>query len=80
MFNDIIFGQCVILVDYYAPLFFLEVSTISPEQFCDKVNLCDETAQVSLSKSGDACTLCQDVLGEVLSKLQDPDTEVVVLR
>lgn len=72
------FGQCVTLVDYYAPLFFSEVSMISPEQFCDKVNLCDETAQVSLLKSGDACTLCQNVLGEVLSKLQDPDTEVVV--
>ncbi|XP_074587200.1 uncharacterized protein LOC141843072 [Curcuma longa] len=72
--------QCVILVDYYAPLFFLEVSTVSPEQFCDKVNLCDETAQVSLLKSGDACTLCQNVLGEVLSKLQDPDTELEVIE
>ncbi|XP_074578371.1 uncharacterized protein LOC141834878 [Curcuma longa] len=72
--------QCVTLVDYYAPLFFSEVSMISPEQFCDKVNLCNGSDQVSLPKNDNACTLCQDILGEVLSKLQDPDTELEVIE
>ncbi|KAG6481273.1 hypothetical protein ZIOFF_057869 [Zingiber officinale] len=72
--------ECVTLVDYYAPLFFLEVSKTSPEEFCDKVNLCDSNAQVSLPKHDNACTLCQDILGEVLSKLQDPDTELEVIE
>ncbi|XP_042425125.1 proactivator polypeptide-like 1 [Zingiber officinale] len=72
--------QCITLVDYYAPLFFLEVSKTSPEEFCDKVNLCDSNAQVSLPKHDNACTLCQDILGEVLSKLQDPDTELEVIE
>ncbi|KAL2557828.1 saposin B domain-containing protein [Forsythia ovata] len=31
--------QCIVLVDYYAPLFFLEVSSIQPEYFCRKALL-----------------------------------------
>ncbi|CAA6661865.1 unnamed protein product [Spirodela intermedia] len=32
--------QCSILVDYYAPLFFVEVSSMSPHDFCTKMNFC----------------------------------------
>ncbi|KAJ7961111.1 Saposin B domain-containing protein [Quillaja saponaria] len=32
--------QCITLVDYYASLFFIEVSSIQPGEFCSKVNLC----------------------------------------
>ncbi|URD88270.1 Saposin-like type B, region 1 [Musa troglodytarum] len=72
--------QCITLVDYYAPMFFLEVSTISPEQFCEKVNLCGETVVMQLPKCDDACSLCHNVVVEVLIKLKDPDTELEVLE
>uniref|UniRef100_A0A1D1ZAY7 Pulmonary surfactant-associated protein B n=1 Tax=Anthurium amnicola TaxID=1678845 RepID=A0A1D1ZAY7_9ARAE len=36
--------QCEKLVDYYAPLFFLEVSSMRPHDFCRKINLCVDTA------------------------------------
>ncbi|CAD5194493.1 unnamed protein product [Musa acuminata subsp. malaccensis] len=72
--------QCITLVDYYAPMFFLEVSTVSPEQFCEKVNLCGETVVMQLPKRDDACNLCHNVVVEVLVKLKDPDTELEVLE
>ncbi|CAL9138525.1 unnamed protein product [Musa acuminata var. zebrina] len=72
--------QCIALVDYYAPIFFLEVSTVSPEQFCEKVNLCGETVVMQLPKRDDACSLCHNVVVEVLVKLKDPDTELEVLE
>ncbi|WOK93684.1 proactivator polypeptide-like 1 [Canna indica] len=72
--------QCITMVDYYAPIFFLEVSTIKPEQFCKKVNLCEESALVNLLKRDDTCNFCHNVIEEVISKLDDPDTELEVIQ
>ncbi|XP_073113433.1 uncharacterized protein [Elaeis guineensis] len=72
--------QCVLLVDYYAPLFFMEVATIRPEQFCEKVNLCEKTVLVPLPKHDDACTICHHVIQEILTKLEDPDTQLEIIE
>lgn len=74
---EIIFWQCISLVDHYAPLFFLELSTITPEQLCEKANLCGDTELVNLPKSSDFCTLCHNIVKEILTKLEDPDTQVL---
>lgn len=63
-------------MDYYAPLFFLEVSSIQPGEFCQKVNLCEQMALLSTQFKEDSCQLCHHAVSEVLEKLKDPDTQV----
>ena len=72
----VLFWQCLILVDYYAPLFFLEISSIQPTDFCQKVNLCEQVALNSQQASKNSCELCHYAIAEALLKLKDPDTEV----
>ncbi|GAY32210.1 hypothetical protein CUMW_001130 [Citrus unshiu] len=36
--------ECISVVDYYVPLFFLEISTIQPADFCQNFNLCQPDA------------------------------------
>ncbi|KAK1270333.1 hypothetical protein QJS04_geneDACA005878 [Acorus gramineus] len=57
--------QCTILVDYYSSLFFMKVSSINPDCFCAKLNLCED----------DICDICHQVVSEVLVKLRDPDSQ-----
>lgn len=72
--------QCLVLVDYYAPLFFMEIAKIQPEEFCTRVNLCEELMSVSLLKGDDTCTLCHNVVNEVLAKLKDPDSQLEIIQ
>lgn len=72
--------QCIVLVDYYAPLFFLEVSSVQPENFCRKVALCGKDISVPQQLSKDTCDLCHDALTEALLKLKDPDTELEIVE
>ncbi|XP_017701867.2 prosaposin-like isoform X2 [Phoenix dactylifera] len=67
--------QCILLVDYYASLFFGEITNIRPEEFCTKVNLCEKMVAVNLQKSEETCTLCHRVVAEITTKLKDPDAE-----
>ncbi|RWW26159.1 hypothetical protein BHE74_00024860 [Ensete ventricosum] len=69
--------QCILLVDYYASLFFVEISNIHPEEFCIKFSLCQERLSV---KSDDTCSLCHGVVAKLLMKLQDPDTQFEVIK
>jgi saposin len=71
--------QCITLVDYYVPLFFTEVATISPDELCEKLHLCKETNAIKLPTSGSACKLCNKAVLEIVtkSKLQDPSTQVL---
>lgn len=71
--------QCVILVDYYAQLFFVQVTKIHPEEFCKKVNLCEKTS-VFLPNKDDTCTLCHQVVVEILAKLKDPDSQMEIIE
>ncbi|KAJ4837824.1 hypothetical protein Tsubulata_029353 [Turnera subulata] len=72
--------QCITLVDYYAPLFFVEVSTIQPQDFCRKVNLCQHTVMLASERKQDSCQICQHAISEVLLKLKDPDTQLEIIE
>ncbi|KAM1386820.1 hypothetical protein TB1_032372 [Malus domestica] len=72
--------QCVTLVDYYAPLFFLEVSSLEPAEFCQKVNLCQQVACVSSQFKEDGCGLCHRAVSEMSVKLKDPDTQLEIIE
>ncbi|KAM7264110.1 hypothetical protein ACFE04_001793 [Oxalis oulophora] len=71
--------KCVTLVDYYAPLFFLEVSSLQPEELCQKGNLCQEVGRLS-SLHEDSCGICHKTIAELLTKLQDPDNQLEILE
>ncbi|CAL4978071.1 unnamed protein product [Urochloa decumbens] len=70
--------QCITLVDYYVPLFFLEVSMVKPEKFCESVHLCKNGMKISLPTQEGTCGLCHHVLLEVLIMLKDPNTKLEV--
>lgn len=72
--------QCTVLVDYYAPLFFVEVGLIRPEDFCTKVNLCREMPFIHFLKRDDPCSICHRTVIEVLTKLKDPDTQLEIIE
>ncbi|XP_052171822.1 uncharacterized protein LOC127787836 [Diospyros lotus] len=72
--------HCIALVDYYIPLFFQEVESVKPEDFCQKVNLCKQKLVTSWPLSGDKCDICRDAIAEVLLKLKDPDTKLDILE
>ncbi|KAK3163974.1 hypothetical protein QOZ80_1AG0010910 [Eleusine coracana subsp. coracana] len=71
--------QCITLVDYYIPLFFLEVSTVNPEKFCESVHLCKKGMEIHIPTREDACGLCRHVLVEVLMMLKNPNTQTEVI-
>ncbi|XVF37435.1 hypothetical protein REPUB_Repub20aG0007400 [Reevesia pubescens] len=72
--------QCITLVDYYAPLFFVEISSIQPEDFCTKFNLCKKVALISSQIREDSCGICHHAVSEVLIKLKDPDTQLDIIE
>ena len=63
-------------MDYYVPLFFSEVATIQPGEFCHKVNLCQDIAHISLKVQEDSCEFCKDTVSTLLEKLKESDTKV----
>lgn len=72
--------KCIMLVDYYAPLFFLEVSSVQPEGFCKKVGFCRNAMISSLSGTTNKCDLCHHAVDDVLDKLKDPDTKLEIVE
>ncbi|XP_061368512.1 uncharacterized protein LOC133311475 isoform X1 [Gastrolobium bilobum] len=72
--------QCITLVDYYAPLFFVEIASIQPGDFCNKVNLCQHIASISLQVQEHSCEFCKDTVSELLAKLKNPDTELEIIE
>ncbi|KMT06581.1 hypothetical protein BVRB_7g157510 [Beta vulgaris subsp. vulgaris] len=72
--------QCTLLVNYYAPLFFSEVSSVAPEGFCKRVELCRNVMVSSLPEKNNKCDLCHKAMDEALEKLKDPDTELEVIQ
>ncbi|XP_073281747.1 uncharacterized protein [Primulina huaijiensis] len=73
--------QCIVLVDFYAPLLLSEISSMKPTDLCQKTDLCKKKKNMSVSQhvSKDKCDLCHSVITEALEKLKDPDTEIVKL-
>lgn len=72
--------ECITLVDYYVPLFFLEISSVQPGEFCQKLNLCDQVVSISQHLMKDSCEFCQHAVAEALLKLKDPDTQLEILE
>ncbi|KAG2628448.1 hypothetical protein PVAP13_3KG252000 [Panicum virgatum] len=70
--------ECTRLVDYYAPLFFTRIASLSPEDFCVSISFCVEAKFIHLPRHEDACTLCHEVVDEIVTNLEDPDMEVFV--
>ncbi|KMZ60904.1 Saposin B domain-containing protein [Zostera marina] len=72
--------QCILLVDYYAPFFFLEIETLDPKKFCTKVNLCGASSYIPRMAVDDTCGICNDAISEFLVKLEDPETELEIIE
>ncbi|CAJ1810744.1 unnamed protein product [Sphenostylis stenocarpa] len=71
--------KCITLVDYYAPLFFLEIATIQPGEFCHKINLCHLISYISLQVQEDSCGFYKDTVSTLLAKLKDSDTKLEII-
>ncbi|KAL5202075.1 hypothetical protein ABZP36_013027 [Zizania latifolia] len=72
--------ECTKLVDYYASIFFTKITSLSPEEFCVSVSLCDEVTFIHLPRHEDACTLCHEVADEILTDLDNPDMELNIIE
>ncbi|WOG93162.1 hypothetical protein DCAR_0312443 [Daucus carota subsp. sativus] len=72
--------ECLTLVDYYVPLFFMEIASLEPADFCQKVDLCEQVAFVSEHLKKDSCEFCQKTVAEALLKLKDPETELELVE
>lgn len=72
----IILLQCINLVDYYAPLLFLEVSEVQPQEFCQRIGLCGQVVSILQHIPKGNCEFCHQVVAEALEKLKDPETQV----
>ncbi|GMH10008.1 hypothetical protein Nepgr_011849 [Nepenthes gracilis] len=72
--------QCITLVDYYATLFFSELSSIQADEFCEKANLCQSTRTSYLLVNDDICDVCHLAVSEILIKLKDPDSKLEIIE
>ena len=77
--NILLSLQCVELMDSYATLLFAKISEIKPEEFCKQYGLCRDTTFFSGVGSDSTCVFCHHLLDEIMSKLKDPDAEVIAL-
>ncbi|KAF3593441.1 hypothetical protein Bca4012_079638 [Brassica carinata] len=72
--------QCITLVDYYLPLFFLHLESFQPHYFCKRMNLCGHVVALVQEARQDTCDVCHRTVSEILIKLQDPDTQLDVIE
>ncbi|XP_016452836.1 uncharacterized protein LOC107777346 [Nicotiana tabacum] len=72
--------KCTALVDQYVRPFFLVISTIKPDDICQKVDLCQKVVSISRYFSQNGCDLCHQVVNETLLKLKNPDTQLDILE
>ncbi|KAL0347548.1 UNVERIFIED_CONTAM: hypothetical protein Scaly_1770800 [Sesamum calycinum] len=72
--------QCIVWWTIMPLYFFLEVSSIQAEDFCRKVDLCEEGVSISQELSKDKCDICHNAVTEALLKLKDPDTELEIVQ
>ncbi|KAJ4779993.1 Surfactant protein B containing protein [Rhynchospora pubera] len=76
--------ECISLVNYYASLFFNEISKIKPKDFCKEVNLCESSLSYyknALRTNGNStCEFCHHMIDEILTKLKDPDAQFEILE
>ncbi|KAI4341871.1 hypothetical protein MLD38_026543 [Melastoma candidum] len=71
--------ECIKWVDNYVPMFFLEISSIEPDAFCQKVGVCKPAPTFSMVKEN-RCELCEDTVSDVLTRLRNPDTQMDIMH
>ncbi|XP_061344912.1 uncharacterized protein LOC133290813 [Gastrolobium bilobum] len=71
--------QCIELVDYYAPQFFLEIASAQPGELCKRINFC-RSANIPSLVQGNSCGFCKDAVSALLVKLKDPDTKLEIVE
>ncbi|PKU81192.1 proactivator polypeptide-like 1 [Dendrobium catenatum] len=72
--------QCLSLVDHFISILFAEIAKLQPENICKNVYLCENKALAHELKYDDPCTVCHNVVSEVLSKLDDPDAQLEIIQ
>ncbi|EOA26185.1 hypothetical protein CARUB_v10019623mg [Capsella rubella] len=72
--------QCITLVDYYVPLFFLQLESFQPHYFCKRMNLCGRVVTLVEDVRQDSCGVCHRTVSEILIKLQDPDIQLDIVE
>lgn len=72
--------ECTRLVDYYVPLFFTKFASLSPEEFCASASFCGGVTFIRLPRHEDTCTLCHEVVDEVVTNLEDPGMELKIIE
>ncbi|KAK8928540.1 hypothetical protein KSP39_PZI017823 [Platanthera zijinensis] len=72
--------QCISLVDCYSSILSAEIAKVEPKQLCDKVKFCEKEEGVHLIKNDDPCTICHNVVDEILTKLDDPDAQLQIIQ
>jgi hypothetical protein len=77
--NTFLSLQCIELMHSYAALLFSKIGEIKPEEFCKQHGMCRDIALLSNLRSDSTCVFCHHLLDEIMSKLKDPDAEVIAL-
>lgn len=72
------FFQCHSMVDYYAPLIFVEIATISPKEVCQKMSICSDSSSLALNRQQSNCDVCESAILEIETHLKDPETKVMI--
>lgn len=73
LFLFLVTWQCIPVVDYYASMFFFEITSIKPDDLRAKANL------YGAQKRQDSCEFCHQAIYEVLVELKDPNIQVLLL-
>ena len=76
-----VFGpKCISMVDHYAPIIFLEIATISPKEFCQKISICSDSSSLALNRNQNNCDVCESAMLEIEEHLKDPKTKMKVIE
>ena len=68
------------MVDYYAPLIFVEITTSSPKEFCQKMSICSDSSTLALNRQQNNCDVCESAIIEIEMHLKDPETKMKVIE
>nr|GMC99734.1 prosaposin-like [Ipomoea batatas] len=72
--------ECIGWVNHYAILFFIEISSLQPENLCQEIDLCEKVVSISQYVSNSSCDLCHRAVMEAVQQLKNPDAQVEVLQ
>ncbi|KAH9315719.1 hypothetical protein KI387_024346, partial [Taxus chinensis] len=71
--------ECDSLVDYYGSLLFMEIGTIKPSEFCQKISYCRGSDSLFLEQEQN-CDVCRAAISEIKTELEDPEKKLKVIE